>query len=412
MSSVVVVEFLTLDGVMEAPGFEEHRTGRNGWAIGRDDAELAGVQPASRSSAPTRCCSAADLQHLGGVLADRAGGAAAWAERITAAPEVRRLEDASGAGLGEHHHPPRRPRRRRSGDQGQPGEGDLVLYGSADLVAGCSSSTSWTSCGSCSSRCPREREAALPRRGGPAAGCASARRASSGVVLLTYERQAEQAAARGPRWDTPGRERRRSFRAAEDTDRVLATVLFTDIVDSTGRAAAAGDREWRRTLDRHDEAARAEVKRWGGQLVKSTGDGILAGSTPPRALRSAFGLRSAARRLGLELRAAIHTGEVEVRGDDVGGIAVHIASRVLATADPGRWSSRGRCETSSPAPDRVPAAGVVALRGVPDAWELFAVSPSARAEGGGGRPGAARRVALRSAGRPRPGRRTGTRSRG
>ena len=169
-------------------------------------------------------------------------------------------------------------------------------------------------------------------------GLVSSTATSSGVMLLTYERQHDRAAPDAAAWNLRWTEAQVDyFRAAEDMDRVLATVLFTDIVDSTGRAAAAGDREWRRTLDRHDEAARAEVKRWGGQLVKSTGDGILARfDAPTRALRCALGLCAAARRLGLELRAAIHTGEVELRGDDVGGIAIHIASRVLAEAGSGQ----------------------------------------------------------------------------
>ena len=200
---------------------------------------------------------------------------------------------------------------------------------------------------------------------------------SSGVALLTYERQADRPAPDAGPWDlTWTSEQVEYFRAAEDMDRVLATVLFTDIVDSTGRAAAVGDREWRRTLDRHDEAARAEVKRWGGQLVKSTGDGILARfDAPTRALRCALALCGAARRLDLELRAAIHTGEIEVRGDDIGGIAVNIASRVLSQA------GNGQVVVTRTVRDLVIGAdiefsplGLVSLRGVPGQWELFAAS--------------------------------------
>jgi class 3 adenylate cyclase len=167
-----------------------------------------------------------------------------------------------------------------------------------------------------------------------------------------------------------------SFRAAEDTDRVLATVLFTDIVDSTGRAAALGDREWRRLLDRHDEVARAEVKRWHGDLVKSTGDGILARfDAPTRALRSGLALCGAARRLGIEIRVAIHTGEIQVRGDDIGGIGVHIASRVLSSAGNGQVVVTRTVRDLATGTDlEFAPLGAVSLRGVPGKWELFAAS--------------------------------------
>ena len=166
------------------------------------------------------------------------------------------------------------------------------------------------------------------------------------------------------------------LRAVEETDRVLATVLFTDIVDSTGRAAALGDREWRRVLDRHDEAARADVERWRGQLVKHTGDGILARfDSPTRAVRCALALLGTARRLGIQIRAAVHTGEVEIRGDDLGGIGVHIASRVLAQASPGEVAVTRSVRDLATVPDLTfHALGNVELRGVPGTWELFGVS--------------------------------------
>jgi class 3 adenylate cyclase len=153
-------------------------------------------------------------------------------------------------------------------------------------------------------------------------------------------------------------------------------VLFTDIVDSTGRAAALGDREWRRVLDRHDAAAASEVERWRGQLVKHTGDGILARfDSPTRAVRCALGLLATARRLGIEIRAAVHTGEVEVRGDDLGGIGVHIASRVLAVATPGEVAVTKTVRDLATGPDLAfRDLGDVELRGVPGTWELFGVS--------------------------------------
>ena len=124
-----------------------------------------------------------------------------------------------------------------------------------------------------------------------------------------------------------------SWQAVQDADRVLATVLFTDIVRSTEQAADLGDQRWRRLLDRHDRIGREEVERFRGRFVKSTGDGILATfDAPTRALRCAFGFTAACGDLGLAIRAAIHTGEIEIRDEDVGGIGVHIAARALGEA--------------------------------------------------------------------------------
>ena len=118
-------------------------------------------------------------------------------------------------------------------------------------------------------------------------------------------------------------------------DRVLSTVLFTDIVDSTRRAVAAGDRQWRATLEGHNVAVRDQLQRHRGREVKTTGDGFLAlFDGPARAVRCAQGIVGAVRQLGLEVRAGVHTGEVEMMGDDVGGIAVHIAARVAQRAKP------------------------------------------------------------------------------
>lgn len=122
--------------------------------------------------------------------------------------------------------------------------------------------------------------------------------------------------------------------AALESDRVLATVLFTDIVDSTKHAVAAGDRPWRSTLEAHNAAVRIEFKRYRGREVKTTGDGFMAlFDGPARAVRCAQEIVRAVRSLGLEVRVGVHTGEVEVLGDDVGGIAVHIAARVAQKAN-------------------------------------------------------------------------------
>jgi class 3 adenylate cyclase len=163
-------------------------------------------------------------------------------------------------------------------------------------------------------------------------------------------------------------------RSVEPT-RVLATVLFTDIVGSTARAEQVGDRRWRALLDTHDELAGRLVQRWGGRLVKSTGDGVLATfDGPGRAIGCAAALREELAEIGVQIRAGLHIGEVELRGDDVGGIAVHLAARVMATAGP------GEIVVSRTVRDLVAGSEVVLadrgsrrLKGVEGNWQLFAV---------------------------------------
>jgi len=163
-------------------------------------------------------------------------------------------------------------------------------------------------------------------------------------------------------------------RRAVEPDRALATVLFTDIVDSTGRAAELGDRRWRELLEVHHATTRRELARFRGREVGTAGDGFLATfDGPARALRCAAGIVGAVRPLGVEVRAGLHTGEVELVGDDVAGIAVHIAARVAALAGPGEVLA------SSTVKDLVAGAGIRfadrgthVLRGVPDEWRLFA----------------------------------------
>jgi class 3 adenylate cyclase/pimeloyl-ACP methyl ester carboxylesterase len=159
-------------------------------------------------------------------------------------------------------------------------------------------------------------------------------------------------------------------------DRVLATVLFTDIVDSTRRAAQIGDRDWRALLDAHDAVVRSQLSRFRGREVNTSGDGFLAMfDGPQRAIRCAMAIRDAVQALGIELRAGLHTGEVEVRGDDIGGIGVHIGARVSALAGP------NDVLVSSTLRDLVigsglefEARGTHQLKGVPGEWHLFAVA--------------------------------------
>ena len=125
-------------------------------------------------------------------------------------------------------------------------------------------------------------------------------------------------------------------RADVEPDRVLATVLFTDIVDSTKRAVELGDRRWRTLLQQHDGIVRQELGRYRGREIKTLGDGFLATfDGPARAVRCALSIAGAVRSIGLEVRSGVHTGEVEVRGEDIGGVAVHIAARIAAMANTG-----------------------------------------------------------------------------
>jgi class 3 adenylate cyclase len=159
-------------------------------------------------------------------------------------------------------------------------------------------------------------------------------------------------------------------------DRTLAAMLYTDIVDSTERVSALGDREWRNVMDSHDEVARTMVEQHGGQIVKMTGDGILATfDGPGRAIRCARALGHALQKLGLEIRSGLHAGEVEMRGTDITGIGAHIAARVLEAAPPGDLL------VSAAIPMLVAGSafefedrGEHELRGVGGTWRLFAVA--------------------------------------
>jgi class 3 adenylate cyclase len=163
---------------------------------------------------------------------------------------------------------------------------------------------------------------------------------------------------------------------ADDLERVLATVLFTDIVDSTRSAAEKGDQTWRRLLDSHDELAKQMVAKHRGTFVKSTGDGILATfDGPGRAVRCALALGTASKQIRLPLRAGLHTGEIEIRGSDIGGIAVHTAARVMAQ------SQANEILVSRVVTDLVAGAGLTfsergshELKGLPGRWDLFAAN--------------------------------------
>jgi class 3 adenylate cyclase len=165
-------------------------------------------------------------------------------------------------------------------------------------------------------------------------------------------------------------------RGGSGTERVLATILFTDIVGSTDRAAQLGDGRWRDLLDRHDRRVRTQIGRFRGHEVNTAGDGFLATfDSPSRAIECARAIRESLQPLGIDIRAGIHTGEIEVRGDDIAGLAVHIAARVAGHAGP------GEVLVSGAVPPLLAGSGIAfsergehELRGVPGTWMLFAVT--------------------------------------
>jgi class 3 adenylate cyclase len=165
-------------------------------------------------------------------------------------------------------------------------------------------------------------------------------------------------------------------RSEVEPDRVLATVLFTDIVGSTKKASELGDRRWQSLLGQHDQILRAQIEKFRGREVKALGDGFLATfDGPARAVRCATNMIESVRPLDLQVRSGVHTGEVEVKGDDITGIAVHIAARIAALA------SGGQVLVSSTVRDLVAGSnirfveqGAHALKGIPEALRLFSVA--------------------------------------
>ncbi len=371
---LISTAFLTLDGVFEAPGFDEHRDGRNAWALRVQDEEteawnrelLFGAE-ALLMGRKTYQIWAAFWPTVTGDLAERMNEIRKYVVSNTLEradwnnSEILRGDLATEIG-----------RIKAQSD------GELLCYGSADLLTGLMAaglvdeyrlSVYPVILGSGKHLFRDQIDLQHLRLIG-------SRTFGSGVVLLTYVPETETPTSPYEAEFSWTQEQIRSLRAAEDTARVLATILFTDIVGSTERAAELGDRGWRQLLDRHDQVARAEVGRWNGSMVKSTGDGLLATfDAPTRALRCAFALQEALRGLGLEIRAAIHTGEVEVREADIGGIGVHIASRALAESGPQKVVVTRTVRDLATGTDlQFTPLGSVGLRGVPGTWELFEAS--------------------------------------
>jgi len=201
----------------------------------------------------------------------------------------------------------------------------------------------------------------------------------STYIELTEQGHIPSAATAGPSLDAMEQFLRRAWDAGaweeSEPDRVLATVLFTDIVDSSEHATALGDREWRKTLEQHHELVRRQFVRFRGREVDTAGDGFFASfDGPARAIRCACAISEAVGELGLDVRAGLHTGECEVVDGKVAGIAVHTGARVASQAQ------AGEVLVSSTVKDLVAGSeiqfadrGVAALKGIPGEWRLFAV---------------------------------------
>jgi class 3 adenylate cyclase len=165
-------------------------------------------------------------------------------------------------------------------------------------------------------------------------------------------------------------------RAVHEPDRVLATVLFTDIVESTKKAAELGDRRWQSLLEQHDQAIREELARYRGREIKTLGDGFLATfDGPARAVRCASAITETAAPLGLEVRCGVHTGEIEIKGEDIGGIAVHIAARIAALAGGGKvLVSRTVRDLVAGSGLSLEERGEFALKGINESRRLYTIS--------------------------------------
>jgi class 3 adenylate cyclase/dihydrofolate reductase len=375
---LVVTTFMTLDGVVEGPGFDEHRDGKNAWALrvqqAEDEVYNAGQIEAAEAlllGRRTWQIWAAFWPTMTGPLAERMNAIPKYVASTTLKradwnnttilsgdirAEVERLKAQPGGELGVY---------------GSPGLLDYLLK--HDLVDEYRILVYPVILGS-GKRLFGDRIDTHHLR------LTRSRTFASGVVLLVFE-PASAVPAEGPyleayQWT---QEQVRSLEEREEVDRILATMLFTDVVDSTGLAAAMGDRAWKKLLDRHHEVVRSEVGRWHGGSLEFTGDGTMAVfDAPTRALRCAFGLIDELRPLGIEVRAGIHTGEIERRGDGLGGIGLHIAARVMGQAGASQVIvTRTARDLATGSDLAFRELGAVTLRGVPGEWELFEASHGA-----------------------------------
>jgi class 3 adenylate cyclase/dihydrofolate reductase len=378
---LVVTSFVTVDGIIEAPGFDEHRSGRNAWALRVQTDEDQVYNKELALGADAFLLGRRTWQIWAAFWPTMTGGDHEFTEfmngvrKYVVSNTLKRADWNNSVIV--------------SGDvaaevaklRAEPG-GELLVYGSPDLVDELLRhdlvdeyrlAVYPVILGS-GKRMFRDRIDTHHLR------LVSTRQFGSGVVLLTYVPDPEVPTSRFVEEYQWTREQIRSLQAAEDIDRTLATVLFADIVDSTGRAATMGDRAWKKLLEQHQRVVHGEIERWHGTNVEFTGDGVMAiFDAPTRALRCAFELIEAARGLDIETRAGIHTGEIERRETGVGGIAVHIAARVLGHAE------NSQVVVTKTVRDLVTGTdlafrplGDATLRGVPGQWELFEARTSDR----------------------------------
>jgi class 3 adenylate cyclase/dihydrofolate reductase len=371
---LVVTAFVTLDGIIEAPGFDEHRSGRNAWALRVQTDEDQVYNKGQAMSADAFLLGRRTWQIWAAFWPTASGGDPELTERMNSIPKYVVSNTLKRADWNNSTIIAGDVAAQVAKLKAQPG-GDLLVYGSADLVDELLRHDLVDEyrllvfpviLGS-GKRLFRDRIDTHHLR------LVDSRTFSSGVVLLTYARESKVPASPFAEQYHWTHEQIRSLQAAEDIDRTLATVLFADIVDSTGRAAAMGDRAWKKLLEQHQRVVDGEIERWHGQNVEFSGDGVMAiFDAPTRALRCAFELVDAARGLDVEIRAGVHTGEIERRETGIGGIAVHIAARLLGAAERGQVVVTRTVRDLATGTDLAfSPLGVTNLRGVPGEWELF-----------------------------------------
>jgi class 3 adenylate cyclase/dihydrofolate reductase len=376
MRRLIASEFVTLDGVMEAPGHDQHRDGKNAWAL-RYAGEDQQRYKAEELSAAAAILLGRVTYEIFAAFWPTAPNDEGFADRMNALPKYVVSKSLRTASWQNSTIIKGNPAEKVAELKQQSG-GDILLFGSADLLDSLVRHDLIDAyrlmvfpvvLGS-GKRLFRDATDMLHLE------LVDTRTFASGVTVLTYRPADRVPSSRYVDTFAWTQEQLRSWQAAQNADRVLATVLFTDIVGSTKQAAALGDQGWRRLLDRHDRVARAEVERFRGRFVKSTGDGILATfDAPTRALRCAFGLNAGLGDFGLTIRSAIHTGEIEFRADDIGGIGVHIAARALAQAGDGEVVVTRTVRDLVTGTDLAfSPLGAVGLRGIPGEWELFVAS--------------------------------------
>ena len=376
---LVVTAFMTLDGVVEGPGFDEHRDGRNAWALRVQQREDEVYNEGQLRSAEALLLGRRTWQIWAAFWPTATGP---LAEQLNAMPKYVVSNTLEHADWNNTTILSGDLRQQIADLRERPG-GELVVYGSPDLLGYLLKND----------LVDEYRILVYPVILGSGKHLFAdridthhlrlvrSRAFGSGVVLLVFE-PAPAPPAPGPYVEQYSwtEEQVRSLEASEDVDRILATILFTDVVDSTGLAAAMGDRAWKKLLDRHHEVVRSEVAKWHGRNLEFTGDGTMAVfDAPTRALRCAFALVDELRVLGLEVRAGIHTGEIERRADGLGGIGLHIAARVLGEAGGGQvLVTRTARDLATGSDLAFREHGTATLRGVPGQWELFDASHRSR----------------------------------